>query len=140
MSRPAILPMRCYGDSRGSLGVVEGGDLPFDIHRVYYQFDVPIGAVRGEHGHKMLRQLMICMHGRVEITLNDGTGQFHYTLNSPAQGLYVPPGMWRSLRFVEPGTVVCVLASRPYEVEDYLYSYEEFLAWERSQRDAGEHE
>lgn len=128
---PHLLDAPAFIDGRGSLGVLEGASLPFDIARVYYLFDVPIGAVRGEHGHKRLHQLMLCMHGQTEITLNDGTRQYHFTLNSPAQVLYVPPGMWRRLRFLMPETVVCVLASRPYEVDDYIYEYEDFLTWVR---------
>lgn len=139
MTLPAIVPIRSHLDARGSLGVVEQTDLPFEIKRVYYLFDVPIGAVRGEHGHKQLEQLMICMHGRVEITLNDGNGQFHFTLDTPAKGLRVPPGLWRSLKFLDPGTVVCVLASRPYETEDYIYSFEEYLAWARTRRESSTH-
>lgn len=129
---PHILPAPNFSDARGSLGVLEGGSLPFDISRVYYLYDVPIGAVRGEHGHKKLEQLMICMHGEVEVILNDGSKQYHFELKNPSQVLYVPSGLWRRLRFVMPETVVCVLASRPYETEDYLYTYEDYLAWVRS--------
>lgn len=136
MSLPAIVPVRSHLDARGSLGVIEQADLPFQVQRVYYLFDVPIGAVRGEHGHKQLEQLMICMHGRLEVTLNDGSGQFHFTLDTPASALHVPPGLWRSLKFLEPGTVVCVLASRPYEKNDYIYSFEDYLVWARSRREA----
>lgn len=144
MTLPAIVPVRSHLDARGSLGVVEQADIPFEIKRVYYLFDVPIGAVRGEHGHKLLEQLIICMHGRLEITLNDGHGQYHFTLDTPAKALRVPPGLWRSLKFLEPGTVVCVLASRPYETEDYIYSFEEYLNWARARpvssatKDAGQ--
>lgn len=136
MFQPAIVPVRTHLDGRGSLGVIEQADLPFPVRRVYYLFDVPIGAVRGEHGHKQLEQLMICMHGRLEVILNDGTGQFRFTLDTPGQALHVPPGLWRSLKFIEPGTVVCVLASRPYERDDYIYSFEEYLVWARSRGEA----
>lgn len=132
MPKPEIIAIRCHRDGRGSLGVIEMDDVPFPIRRVYYLFDVPIGAVRGEHGHRTLDQLILCMHGRVEITLNDGSGQFHYMLDAPDRGLHVPPGMWRSLRFVEPGSVICVLASQPYDRADYIYHYEEFLEWTRT--------
>ncbi|TMM49158.1 sugar 3,4-ketoisomerase [Sulfitobacter sabulilitoris] len=128
---PRLLDAPAFVDGRGSLGVLEGAALPFDIARIYYLYDVPIGAVRGEHGHKRLHQLMICMHGQTEITLNDGNQQYPFTLSTPGQVLYVPPGMWRRLRFVMPETVVCVLASRPYEVDDYIYEYEDFLTWVR---------
>jgi hypothetical protein len=133
--KPSIVEIRSHSDARGALGVVENATLPFDIQRVYYLYGVPIGATRGEHGHKELEQLIICMHGRVDVTLNDGHRQYPYTLERPDQGLHVPPGMWRSLYFREPGTVVCVLASRPYEVADYIYSFEEFRTWALSQPD-----
>jgi len=128
---PRLLDVPAFSDPRGALGVLEGAKLPFSIERVYYLYNVPIGAIRGEHGHKQLEQLMICMHGKTEITLNDGERQYPFTLESPSDVLYVPPGMWRQLRFLMPETVVCVLASRPYEVEDYLYEYEDFLSWVR---------
>lgn len=126
---PKLMEVACFSDARGQLGVVEDNDLPFEIKRIYFQFDVPIGAVRGEHGHKKLQQFMICMNGACEITFNDGTQQFHFQLDKPSIGLLVPPGLWRSIRFSVPDSVLCVLASRPFESEDYIYSYEEYLAW-----------
>lgn len=123
---PTLREITSFSDARGRLGVIEDADLPFDIRRVYYLFDVPLGAKRGEHGHKTLQQLIICMSGICEITLNNGYEQFHFRLDSPAQGLYVPPRMWRSLHFREPGTVCCVLASQPFERDDYIYTFEEF--------------
>jgi len=128
---PHLIDIRNYIDSRGSLGVVEDADLPFQIRRMYYLFNVPLGAVRGEHGHKKLQQLIICMNGICDITLNNGFEQFPFRLDSPAKALYVPPRMWRSLHFREPSTVCCVLASRPYEKEDYLFTYEEFRRFVR---------
>jgi len=131
---PRLLDAPSFMDGRGVLGVLEGAALPFDIQRVYYLYDVPIGAVRGEHGHKRLEQLIICMHGQTEAMLNDGTRQFPFVLNSPSQVLYVPSGHWRQLRFKAPETVVSIMASRPYEVDDYIYEYEDFLTWVRQGR------
>ena len=129
--RPVLLQLPRHVDGRGSLGVIEATELPFDIRRIYYLHDVPMGAVRGEHGHKRLQQLILCMHGQVEVVLNDGAQQFPFTLSDPGIGLYLPPGLWRRLRFLVPETVVCVLASQPYEKDDYIYQYEEFLSWAR---------
>lgn len=126
---PHLVNIRSFADARGNLSVIEDADLPFPVRRIYYLHGVPLGATRGEHGHKQLEQLMICMHGSCEVTLNDGQTQERFKLANPATGLYVPPGMWRSLRFIEPDTVCCVLASRPYEKDDYIFEFEEFLAW-----------
>lgn len=131
---PTLFRLNSHIDHRGTLGVIEGAELPFDIRRLYYLYDVPMGAVRGEHGHKTLEQLILCMNGEVEIVINDGRRQFPFLLQGPALGLYLPPGLWRRLRFLRPETVVCVLASHPYEKEDYMFDYEEFLAWTRARR------
>ncbi|MEH6523991.1 sugar 3,4-ketoisomerase [Sulfitobacter sp.] len=133
---PELIEIACFSDARGQLGVVEAAGLPFDIKRVYYLFDIPMGAVRGEHGHKKLQQFMLCMNGSCEITFNDGTRQFKFLLDSPSVGVLVPPGLWRSIRFIKPDSVLCVFASHPYEQEDYLYSYEEFLEWTIQNKEA----
>lgn len=132
-SSPALLEIRCFQDKRGSLCVLEGEDLPFDIKRIYYLFNVPLGATRGEHGHKTLKQLIICMNGICDIVLNDGYQQYHFKLETPSRALYVPAGMWRQLHFREPSTVCCVLASAPYDKDDYLFEYEDFCRWVRDQ-------
>lgn len=133
---PKIMDVACFSDARGRLGVIEDSSLPFDIKRIYYLFDIPMGAVRGEHGHKKLEQFMICMNGVCEVTFNDGTRQYTFTLDTPSQGILVPPGLWRSIKFKEPSSVLCVLASQPYEDNDYLYSYEEYLEWVRTEKEA----
>lgn len=133
-AHPTLQKVASFSDVRGQLGVLEQADLPFDIKRIYYIFGVPIGAVRGEHGHKHLQQFMICMNGICEIKLNDGERQFLFQMDNPSVGLLVPPGMWRSIRFKAPDSALCVLASAPYEQDDYIYSFEEFLEWSRKKR------
>lgn len=132
--QPTLIDLSNYLDIRGQLGVVEGSDLPFSIERVYYIFDVPIGAVRGEHGHMKLQQLMICMNGICEVSLTDGIDQYDFKLDKPSMGILVPAGMWRKIRFAVPDSVLCVLASRPYEPDDYIHSYEDFLQWAKDSR------
>jgi dTDP-4-dehydrorhamnose 3,5-epimerase-like enzyme len=121
-----------YSDAKGSLSVLEGADIPFIIQRIYYIHNVPVGAVRGEHGHRELEQVIICLSGAVEVMICDGTQQEFVTLGDPATLLYVPPGRWRSVKFKEAGSVLCVVASRPFDKSDYIYDYEEFLEWKRS--------
>lgn len=134
---PRLIDRNCFRDKRGGLCVLEGDDLPFAIQRVYYLFDVPFGAIRGEHGHKKLEQLIICMNGICDITLNDGYRSYEYRLERPTEVLYIPAGMWRQLHFREPSTVCCVLASAPYDKEDYLFSYEDFQAWVQTRSNGG---
>jgi dTDP-4-dehydrorhamnose 3,5-epimerase-like enzyme len=116
-------------DSRGNLTFVEGGNhIPFDIKRVYYLYDVPGGASRAAHGHKALHQLMICMSGAFDVTLDDGRDKQKFHLNRSYYGLYIPPMIWRDLDNFSTGAVSMVLASEIYDEADYFRNYEDFLA------------
>jgi dTDP-4-dehydrorhamnose 3,5-epimerase-like enzyme len=127
-----VLGAATYSDDKGSLCVVEGADLPFVVQRIYYIHSVPIGAVRGEHGHRELEQIIMCLSGAVEVMICDGVQQQFITLSDPSMLLHVPPGCWRSVKFKEAGSVLCVLASMPFDRSDYIYDYEEFIRWKRS--------
>lgn len=118
---------RHHSDRRGNLTVVENGKtLPFDVKRVYYLYDVPGGESRGAHAHKELSQLIIAASGSFTVTLDDGKCKRSFFLNRPYQGLYVKPGMWRTLEDFSSGAVCMVLASDVYKASDYIRTYEEF--------------
>jgi dTDP-4-dehydrorhamnose 3,5-epimerase-like enzyme len=114
-------------DPRGNLTFIEGGNhVPFDIARVYYLYDVPGGETRGGHAHRQLEQLIIAMSGAFDVVLDDGTERRTISLNRSYYGLYLPRMVWRELVNFSSGSVCAVLASRPYEPEDYYYDYDEF--------------
>lgn len=124
-----IIELPKIADQRGNLTFLEGGvHIPFDIHRVYYLYDVPGGAERGAHGHKQLEQVMVALAGSFDVTLDDGTEKRKYSLNRPYSGLYVPPMTWRELDNFSSGAVCLVLASDLYDEQDYFREYSEFLS------------
>lgn len=100
--------------------------VPFDIRRVYYLYDVPGGAARGGHAHKALWQVIIAMSGSFDVILDDGTGKQKFSLNRSYYGLVIGPMMWRELDNFSSGSVCVVLASQPYEEDDYYRDYDEF--------------
>jgi hypothetical protein len=115
-------------DPRGNLSVIEGGrQIPFDIKRIFYLYDVPTGADRGAHAHRKLFQFLICLSGSFDVSLDDGKDQSVVHLNRPWQGLLVPPLMWAAEINFDPGSVCLVLASAYYDEADYIRDYEEFL-------------
>lgn len=127
-----IIDLRKISDPRGNLTPIEGGlDLPFDIKRIYYLYDVPSGESRGAHAHKELQQLIIAANGSFTITLDDGYNRKSFTLNRPYQGLYVVPGIWRDLDDFSSGAVLLCLASEHYKAEDYIRDYGEFLKYKK---------
>jgi dTDP-4-dehydrorhamnose 3,5-epimerase-like enzyme len=113
-------------DFRGNLCVVHGGsDIPFEIKRIYYSYGSK-NEQRGDHGHKLLQQLIIAVAGSFDVVLNDGQNERSYSLDSPAQGLYVPAMMWRHINNFSNDAVCLVLASQVYDESDYYHSFEEF--------------
>ncbi len=101
--------------------------MPFPVRRVYYLYDVPGGESRGAHAHKQLEQLIMAVSGSFRVTLDDGTQKRSFELKRPYEALYVKSGIWRDLDDFSSGSVCLVLASRPYEAEDYIRDYQEFL-------------
>lgn len=121
-----------HSDRKGNLSVVENGKtLPFDVRRVYYLYDVPGGENRGSHAHRKLEQLIVAASGSFRVTLDDGNVKRSFVLNRPYQGLYVKPGMWRDLEDFSSGAVCLVLASEPYDPNDYIRDYNDFVKYRK---------
>ena len=97
--------------ANGNLTVVENEmQVPFDIKRVYYLYDVPGGEERGGHSHKALKQFIVAISGAFDVVIDDGINQRTITLNRPYQGLLIVPGIWRVINNFSSGAV-CLYVS-----------------------------
>ena len=107
-------------DPRGNLTVAEQSkNIPFDIARVYWTYDVPSGERRGGHAPRTC-----------DVTVDDGRGGKEiYHLNHPYHGLYIGTGVWRTLEDFSSGAVCLVLASELFDEDEYIYEYDEFQDW-----------
>jgi dTDP-4-dehydrorhamnose 3,5-epimerase-like enzyme len=115
---------------KGNITVIENRkNIPFDVRRVYYLYDVPAGESRGGHAHKELKQLVIAASGSFDVILSDGDNKHIVTLNRPFNGLLIVPGIWRELDNFSSGSVCLVLASNEFNEEDYIREYEDFFKW-----------
>jgi dTDP-4-dehydrorhamnose 3,5-epimerase-like enzyme len=111
----------------GNITIVEGQkNIPFDVERVYYLYDIPGGEDRGGHAHKELYQLIVAASGAFDVLLDDGRNKKVVRLNRPDYGLLIVPGIWRELLEFSSGTVVLVLASDKYDTNDYIRDYQTF--------------
>lgn len=114
-------------DVRGNLSFIEENrQIPFEIKRVYYLYDVPSGATRGGHAHKALEQIVIALSGSFDVVLDDGYNRRTFFLNRPHYGLYLPPGIWRELENFSSNSVALSLVSQVYDESDYIRDYETF--------------
>jgi hypothetical protein len=111
---------------------VEGQkNIPFDIKRIYYLYDIPGGEARGGHAHKELYQIIVAAGGSFDVLLDDGINKKIVTLNRPNYGLLVVPGIWRELFEFSSGATSLVLASHIYDENDYIREYKEFLNYKK---------
>jgi hypothetical protein len=136
--RPARIPlgvggsslylMRRVDDIRGSLTVGEvPTEVPFSPARYFAVFGVPSGELRGEHAHKLCEQFLICLHGSCRVMLDDGDHRCELTLDRPDVGVFMPKMIWGTQYKYSPDAVLLVFASRTYETEDYIRTYDDFL-------------
>jgi hypothetical protein len=127
LSNCKIINFDIAQDERGKLLPIEGGkDIPFEIRRVYYLFDIPLDAFRGGHAHKDLHQIIIAISGSFDVHIDDGHGKKTFHLNKSTQGLYICPMIWREIDNFSGGAVCLVLASDIFKESDYYRDYSEF--------------
>ena len=128
-----ILPLSKIHNRAGNITIVEGQtNIPFNVRRIYYLYDIPGGEDRGGHAHKELHQLIVAASGSFHVLLDDGQNKKIVTLNRPDYGLMVVPGIWRELFEFSSGAICLVLASQKYDQEDYIRSYEQFVDFRTS--------
>lgn len=121
------------GDSRGKLVSLEAlKNVPFEIKRVYYVYEVPTGVSRGFHAHKDLQQLLVCISGSCEVVMHDGFKKRVYLLNEYNKGLYIDKMVWHEIHNHSQDCVIMVLASDYYNEADYIRNYNEFMRKKRS--------
>lgn len=101
-------------------------EIPFTIQRIYFIYNIPENAARGGHSHFNLEQYIVPISGKFDIKLTDGLQTEIITLDSPTQGLYISPGIWRELINFSEDAICLVYASLPYDEQDYVRNFETY--------------
>jgi len=123
----SIIEVSKISSEAGNLTVVENGvNIPFDVKRIYYLYNVPSGEARGGHAHYKLEQYIIAASGGFDVILDDGKNKKRFTLNRPNLALHILPGLWRELENYSSGSITMVLASEVYDEKDYIRNYDKF--------------
>ena len=125
---PGLIPITSILQERGTLVAAEAfTQVPFAIARVFVVADVPHGERRGEHAHRRCEQFLVCVRGSLDAVADTGASRQIFHLDSPAHGLYLPPLTWGGQLNHSPDAILLVLASEPFDADDYIHDYESFL-------------
>ena len=121
ISLPKIL------DPRGNLSFFENSNqIPFDIKRTYWIYDVPGGEIRGGHAFKESHEFIIALSGSFDVFLGDGENEMKYSLNRSYYGLYMPNLLWRRIENFSTNSLALIVSSVPYDDTDYIRDFKEF--------------
>lgn len=114
----------------GHISVIENMvDLPFEVKRVFYIYDIPVGESRGAHAHRACHQFIIAACGSFKVSVDDGVSMCDFHLTRPYQGLYIPPGLWAAESDFSGGSVCLVLTSHIFDEADYIRDFKLYKNW-----------
>jgi hypothetical protein len=123
-----IVGLESFDSDNGSLVALESlKNIPFEIKRLYYIFDVGAGKTRGAHAFKTIEQYAICLNGHCDFHLDDGKNKADFHLDDPKKALHIKANVWRECSGFSKDCVLLIVASRYYSEEEYVKNYEEFL-------------
>ncbi len=124
----SIIELSRIKERCGNITPIHGSkDIPFEIARVFYLYDIPGGEDRGAHAHKECHQILIAASGSFEVELDDGKNKRTVFLNRPYFGLHIPPGVWAAEKGFSSGSICLVLTSHSYSEDDYIREYSDYL-------------
>lgn len=123
-----IMELPKFLDARGNLSFAEQyAQIPFEIRRTYWLYDVPGGIARGGHAEKNNEEVVIALSGAFEIVVDDGVQKKSFTLNRSYYGLYIPKGLWREIKEFSTNALALEFGSIPYSADDYIRDYQKYL-------------
>ncbi len=119
-----------FSDSRGQLLVAEFfSELGVVAKRIYILRNVPDLSQRGGHAHKKLKQVFFCLQGSFQMKVSDGVNSETVLMSQDTPGIFLRSGLWRDLNSFSEDAICLVIASEPYDVDDYIGNFNEYLSW-----------
>ena len=127
LDKPRIIDLPKILDDRGNLSIIEElKDIPFNIRRTYWIYDVPGGEVRGGHAFIKNEEFIIALSGSFDVLIDNGIEIKTFSLNRSYYGLYVPNGVWRQVLNCSTNSLALAVASTKFDQSDYIYDYDLF--------------
>ena len=120
---------------QGVLRVFESEDVPFTVKRVFSVVNAKGGSKRGQHSHKICNQLICCVAGEVNLRCDDGNSQIERLLTPSSEAVLVSHGIWAEQKYLKDNSVIIVFCDQPYDENDYIRVYDEYLEWIKNNKD-----
>lgn len=128
MMEPHIIQLPKIIDKRGNLSFFESPkQLPFEIARTYWIYDVPGGEKRGSHAFKAQQEFIVALSGSFDLVLHDGNQEIRFSLNRSYEGVFVPKMYWRSLENFSTNSLALIVSDRSFDEDDYIRDFKEFI-------------
>jgi hypothetical protein len=117
--RVRLIVLRRIVEDRGRLVEIDHTKLPFIVRRSFVVDSVPEGTARGGHTHRDCQQVLICLHGRVQVTVKSNEHTAEIALTDNAEGLFIDAKIWSAQRY-EADARLLVFASHPFDPNSYV--------------------
>lgn len=125
--KPQIIQLPKIPDDRGNLSFFENNkQIPFDIKRTYWIYDVPGGEIRGGHAFKEQQEFIIALSGSFDVIVNNGTTEEKFTLNRSYYGLHIPSMLWRSIENFSTNALALIVSDMSFDQNDYIRDFDYF--------------
>lgn len=121
------IPVQRVADERGLMTIVSHRMLPFQAERVFSISSK--NTIRGNHAHKDCTQVIVCLSGLLDVSVDDGLTREKYTLTSSSGGLIIPSGIWAHQEYGPVETMINVFCDQEYRESDYIRNYDDFLSY-----------
>lgn len=127
MNLPEIIELPKIIDKRGNLSFFETPrQLPFEIARTYWIYDVPGGETRGSHAFREQQEFIVALSGSFDVVLNDGVKEEKFSLNRSYYGLLIPKMYWRRLENFSTNSLALIVSDKKFDATDYIRDFDEF--------------
>ena len=114
-------------DPRGNLTFLQyPNQIPFEIERTFWTYDVPGGEIRGGHAYYKQEEIIVALSGSFDVLITNLDGTIEkYSLNRSYYGLYLPAKTWRHIENFSTNSLALHISSDPFSKEDYIRDFED---------------
>lgn len=120
-----IIDLPKIQDPRGNLTFLQNpNQIPFEIKRTFWTYDVPGGEIRGGHAYYIQEEVIIALSGSFDVVITNSDGSLEkYSLKRSYYGLYVPPKTWRHIENFSTNALALHVSSSFFSKEDYITDF-----------------